>query len=262
MRRAIESLVAAGLGALVTYTVLKKPRRRHRRHERFMTHTAGTTMGISHDLLQAAHLLLRHALEERRQPVYRTAHNHATSLAPTIVVTAATALDAWLSELIGYARHTTALPDEQVASVIDIGTVPEKYERSAELLFQKRIRPSTDLKLLSKLRNEIVHFLPYAQDISARTVPDWLQYLEQHDLLISTNGSADFHFSQKLSSYALAYWACETVLAAAEGFAAQAQSSNTLQHFVSAHNFRVTGGLHSPEELHHYDTQYGLTLTR
>ena len=261
MRRAIEFLFAAALGAVATYAVVKKPRRRHRRHEHFIQQTAGTSMGISADLLQAVHLLLSTALAERRQPVYRTAQNHATAYAPTVIITAATALDAWLSELVGFARHMMGLSDDQVARLIDIGTIAEKYEQTAVFLFQQRIRPSTDLRQLSKLRNEIVHFLPYTQDITAPTVPEWLQYLDQHDLLISTKGGADFHFSQKLSSYALAYWACETVFNAAEQFAAQAQNNDAL-HFVSAHNFSVTGGLHAPNELHHFDAQYGLTLTR
>src|SRR5216110_921821 len=108
MHRAIELLFAAALGALATYAVLKKPRRRHKRHEHFIAQTGGTSMGISADLLRAAQLVLRTALEERRQPVWRTAQNHATSYAPTVIITSATALDAWLSELIGFARHTMA----------------------------------------------------------------------------------------------------------------------------------------------------------
>src|SRR3954470_7585010 len=102
MRRAVEFVVAAALGAIATYTVVKKPRRRHKRHEHFITQTAGTQVGISHELLVATHFLLTKALEERRQEVFRTAQNHATFYAPTVVITAATALDAWLSELISF----------------------------------------------------------------------------------------------------------------------------------------------------------------
>jgi len=261
MRRTIEYLVAAAVGALVTYTAIKKPRPRRKRHQHFLAKISGTSVGISMELLQATHLLLTRSLEQRRAPVWRTAENHATSYAPTVVVTVVTALDAWLSELIGFARSWVGLSNEQVASVIDIAGVPEKYERTAELLFQERIRPSTDLRLLSKLRDEIVHFLPYAQDIGAGTVPNWLQYLEQQHLLISTNGMVDFHFSQKLGSYALAYWACETAFKAAQRLAEQAQN-HPLQHLVSANNFAITQGLHAPNELHEFDAQYGLPLTQ
>ena len=261
MRRTIECLVAAGVGALVTYTALNKPRRRRKRHERFLSNVSGTSVGISVNLLQATRLLLLSALEERRHEVWRTAGNHAAWYAPTVIITVATALDAWLSELIGLARSWVGLSKEQVASVIDIAGLDEKYERTAGLLFQKRIRPSTDLRYLSKVRNEIVHFLPYAQDISAGTVPDWLQYLEQKDLLISANGAVDFHFSQKLGSYALAYWACETAFKAAQALAEKAQD-HPLQHLVSAGNFGIIAGVHAPNELQEFDARYGLTLTQ
>ena len=151
--------------------------------------------------------------------------------------------------------------DEDVADVIDIGNVPQKYERTGTLLLGERLRPSTDLKILSKLRDEVIHFLPYTQQITARTVPDWLQYLEQQRLLISTRGPGDFHFSQKLSSYALAYWACETARNAAERFAAAAQHTNAAL-FLMTENFHVTAGLHAPNELHQFDRQHGLTLTQ
>ena len=261
MRRTIEYLVAAAFGAVVTYTAIKRPRRRRKRHQHFLANISGTSVGISMELLQATHLLLQSALAERRHEVWRTAENHTTNYAPTIIVTVVTALDAWLSEIIGFARSWVGLSDEQVASVIDIAALDEKYERTTELLFQKRIRASTDLRYLSKVRNEIVHFLPYAQDISKETVPDWLQYLEQKDLLISTNGTVDFHFSQKLGSYALAYWACETACKAAQALAEKAQN-HPLQHLVSAHNFAIVVGLHAPKELHEFDAQYGLTLTQ
>ena len=105
-----------------------------------------------------------------------------------------------------------------------------------------------------------MHFLPYAQDIRTRTVPDWLQYLEQMDLLISGAGATDFHFSQKLCSYALAYWACDTVRQATERFAVQGQQSR-IAHFLASDNFQVTDGLHAPDELHIFDKQYELIVS-
>jgi hypothetical protein len=219
-------------------------------------------MGISHNLLKAGHVLLTYCLEERRQHVWCTAENHATSYAPALIVAVTTALDAWLNELLEFARYTSGLTEAELAGVIDIGTVPEKYERAAELLFGERVRPSTDLRQLSKLRNEIVHFLPYAQIITGQTVPGWLQYLDQKDLLISSNQNVDFHFSQKLCSYALAYWACETVQKAAERFAEVAQRTGREQFTATTQNFCVTAGIHSPEELKDYDAQHGIKLTQ
>jgi hypothetical protein len=236
---------------------MKRPRPRRRRHEHFLASTSGTSVGISHVLLQAAHLLLQAALEERRAGVWRTKQNHATYYAPAVVITVLTALDAWLSELIGFSRSWIGVTDEQVASVIDIGTVPDKYRRTAELVFQERVNPSSDLRLLSTVRHEIVHFLPYAQNISAN-VPDWLQQLAQKDLLITTGKTQDFHFSQKLGSYGLAYWACETVFAAAQQLAEKTPSGHPLHHLISPDNFRVVAGIHAPEELPDFDAKHGL----
>ena len=218
-------------------------------------------MGISPDLLFTVHVLLRNALDERKRPVWRVKENHATAYAPTIVVMAATALDAWLSEMIAFSRSPLHLPEDQVARVIDIGTTSDKYEGTTELLLGRRLRGSTDLRMLSKLRNEIVHFLPYTQDITKGTVPEWLQYLDQKRLLISAGGDADFHFSQKLSSYALAYWACETVFQAAEELT-KASTGNPHLDVLAANNFRVTGGIHAPEELHFFDKEHTITLTK
>jgi hypothetical protein len=262
MRRFVEILLAAGLGVAGTYWYVKKPRRRHRRNEHFLTQTSGTTMGISPDLLFTVHVLLQHALDERKRPVWRSNENHATTYAPTIVVMIATAMDAWLSELIAFARHPLHLPEEQVARVIDIGTTSDKYESGTELLLGRKLRANADLRTLSKIRNEIVHFLPYTQDITQDTVPQWLQYLDQKHLLISAAGDADFHFSQKLSSYALAYWACETAYQAAEQVTNAATPNQHLHHLVSANNFRVTAGIHSPEELHFFDNDHGITVTK
>ena len=185
--------------------------------------------------------------------------------APGVAVMIATSLDAWLSELIAFGRTPLGLREEDVARVIDIGTVAEKYRHTATLLFQQDIRPSTDLEYVSKVRNEIIHFLPYTQNVAKQTVPGWLQYLEQQDLLITAKkgkGSVDFHFSQKLGSYRLAYWACETVYAAVQALEAQAQQTkNVMAPVIRADNFCVMASIHSPEELPKYDADHGLTLT-
>src|SRR5690349_20307647 len=133
MRGFLGFVLGAGLGALGTYGFRKQPRRRQRRHTQFLSHPEGTTIGISHDLLGSVRLLMRHALNERREPVWRSAHNHATHFTPTIIITITTALDAWLNELVAFGRSHLQLSEEQVAGVIDIGTVPEKYERTSAL---------------------------------------------------------------------------------------------------------------------------------
>jgi hypothetical protein len=162
MGRVLEWLVAGGIGALAGCALARRPSRRgtSRRHEHFLTQQGGSTLGISADSLHTSHLLLRAALEERRGGVWCSADNHATMHAPGVVVMIATSLDAWLSELIAFGRTSLGLAEGDVARVIEIGTVAEKYRHTATLLFQRDIRPSTDLEYVSRVRNEIVHFLP------------------------------------------------------------------------------------------------------
>src|SRR5579885_1195763 len=174
MSRVLDWLVAGGIGALAGYSLVprrRRPRAWSRREKHFLTPSSGSMIGISTNLLQSSRLLLQASLDERRGGVWRSKENHATWYAPGVVVMIATALDAWLTELLASGRLH-----------LDISAVYSKYERAAELLFGTRIRASTDLEYVSKVRNEVVHFLPYTQDITKRTVPDWLQYLDGHDL--------------------------------------------------------------------------------
>ena len=122
----LDLLIGAGVGSVGTYALLRKPARLQRRHQYFLNKTGGTTAGISHDLLWTAHVLLRQALEERRTPVWRSADNHAARFAPIIVITITTAFDAWMNELVAFGRTWIGLPQDEIAKLIDIGTVPEK----------------------------------------------------------------------------------------------------------------------------------------
>src|SRR5579872_292879 len=222
MTRILENILAAGLGALAAYGLMKRRRRPVRkRHQHFLSNQHGTQIPISQDLLRSAECLLVNALEERKRPVWRTRHNHSTWFAPGVVVTVLTAFEAWLNELIGFARMSGSISRDEIAALID-KPLADKYRDTAQHLTGKRLPPSRDLKLLSTLRHEIVHFLPYVQDItSGKTVPPWLGDLESRQLLITSGDpGADFHFSQKLGSYALGYWACETAFSAARDFGA------------------------------------------
>ncbi|MEO8026533.1 MAG: hypothetical protein ABI823_08665, partial [Bryobacteraceae bacterium] len=92
MREILALLFGGGIGVLGTYAYLKKPRRPPKRHQHFLTETDGTIIGISPDLLSTVRLLLEHAIAERGRHVLRTKNNHATTLAPTIVITVTAAL--------------------------------------------------------------------------------------------------------------------------------------------------------------------------
>jgi len=243
------------------FAAKKKRHRRRRRHEQFLGAQGGTQIPISHNLVQAAHLLLVKALEERKSGVWRTKENHATWYAPGVILTVTTALDAWLNEVIGSVRMTGSIPDEQIAVLID-RPLYEKYREAARTVTGRRVVPK-DLKLLETLRHEIVHFLPYVQDIaSGKTVPDWLDELSAKMLLISTGDpKVEFHLSQKLCSYALAYWACEIAHVAAEDFKALYDKHQLIGPILAADNFAFFQQLAAPKDLGQFDKQYGLNLT-
>jgi hypothetical protein len=262
MTRVLENIFAAGLGALGTYGLMKKRRRPVRkRHQHFLSNQHGTQIPISQDLLGSAECLLVNALEERKRPVWRTRHNHSTWFAPGVVVTVLTAFDAWLSELIGSARISGSISHDEIVVLIE-KPLADRYRDTAQHLTGKRLSASKDLKLLSTLRHEIVHFLPYVQDItSGETVPPGLGDLESRQLLITSGDpSADFHFSQKLGSYALGYWACETAFSAARDFAAALRISG-IPH-ANIDNFAFYQSIAAPSELPKFDKQFALTLTR
>jgi len=202
MRRFVELLLAAGLGVAGTYWYVKEPRRRHRRHEHFLTRQSGATLGISPDLLFTVHVLLQHALDERKRPVWRTSENHATAYAPTIVVMIATAMDAWLSELIAFARHPLRLPEKHVASVIDIGTTSDKYESCTELLLGRKLRANADLRTLSKPATRSFTSSPTPRTLLKRPSPNGSNNLSKSTFLSAQRVTLTFT-SARNSAYML-----------------------------------------------------------
>jgi hypothetical protein len=111
-----------------------------------------------------------------------------------------------------------------------------------------------DLKLLATLRHEIIHFLRYTQMISSETVPRPLIELDRRGLLIDSGDSkADFHFTQKLSSYALAYWACEAALETALTLSTFYDRTRMISPVFLADNFAVHRQILSPTDLKKFD---------
>ena len=189
MTRILEHIGMFALGAGVCYSwakVRRKPARTLRkRHQVFLSGQNGTQLQLSPDLLLSVRCLLANALEQRKG-MWRSPKNHATNFAPGVIVLSLTALDAWLSELIGVARTTGAISTEDAVAIID-RPLPEKYQETSKRLSQQPIKPSGDLKLLNEVRHEIIHYLPYVQNVaSGQTVPTWLAKLEQQQLLIKS----------------------------------------------------------------------------
>jgi len=148
-------------------------------------------------------------------------------------VATVTAFDAWLNEIIGTTRPIE-VPQLTMAKLLDLRAT-EKYRKVAEAFFGKSIAVTDDLRLAEPLRHEVVHFLPYKYVISKETVPKSLIGLDKKRLFIDSGDSrVDFHFVQKLGSYALGYWVCQTLSNAAIAL----KDLNNATKMVGAGNYR------------------------
>jgi len=121
--------------------------------------------------------------------------------------------------------------------------------------FQKA---ASELRLLGDVRDEIVHYLPRAEFSSHGNVPAWCQVLRQRGLFIEAPGT-DFQFSQKVPSYALAYWAWEVAHQSIDFFvrSLSAPAQNICDYL--AHNFHHE--ICPPDRLREYDAMHSLKLT-
>lgn len=76
---------------------------------------------------------------------------------------------------------------------------------------------NTELGRLVELRNEIAHHLPRYLRLDAEDCPEWVRALEERQLFVKAP-ELDYQFYQKISSYALAYWAWDVASSAVEMF--------------------------------------------
>ncbi|MBI2681349.1 MAG: hypothetical protein HYX25_10150 [Candidatus Solibacter usitatus] len=261
----LQFTVAVGIGVGGAIFVLKRRRSRKpsARQREFISKQQGTMIPLSGYLVESACYLLSNSLDERKQDVWRFSDNHPARFAPAVISTIVTAFDAWLNKLVGYSRST--ISEDAIANLIS-REIPEKYREIGREIAGTSISVPSDLKLLHKLRHEIVHFLPYVQDISSgKTLPDWLGELKKKRLLITSgNPVAEFHFTQRLQSYALAYWACETAGNAARTLATAMGGKGAAGHAakMGADNFELYRQLTSPTGLGEFDERFGLILSR
>jgi hypothetical protein len=226
--------------------VLSSPRKE--REQQFVKQDQWGHYGLSYDLTFCGDRILAAALHERQGGVYRLARTHYTSYAIGAIALVATAFDAFLNEVCDFQKNR--------ALVAKTTTV----NRFVELLPPGTVFDTSDLEALSVVRNEIIHYLP-------RPIPEQghvaavLADLDRRGLLMTTPRAPGWEIPQRLASYALAYWAFETIETAlaklVEVTAKESRFSVEL-----ARNF----GLYrqsacSPDMLPEYDRQHGLKLT-
>ena len=259
--------VAIGAAAMA---LLKKPQsrktRRRTRIARFVEPGSGSSGMLSPNLLTSAYVLLNLSLDDRKRPVFRTADNHFSPHAPGVLVLVVTAFDAWLCEILNSARPGISM--DVLGETADLPTV-ERLKRISRTLCTAQISPSPDFRLAVDLRHEVIHFLPYVQDISASdTIPDWLREAGNQNIFMSAKAGrpqapGELHFSQRLCSYALGYWACQTVHKESQALTVALDPSkmSSITALATAGNFGFYSQGIAPDKLGPFDSAHGLTIT-
>jgi hypothetical protein len=218
------------------------------------THTS-----IAWDLTRSASSLLALALHERRGGVFKTSTNHATHHRVGAIVLVLTAFDAWLNETLSL---STWHGGEDLKKDVPRDPAYAKYERLAQASSIALPNEATrDLKLLGNVRNELVHHLPRPAS-GEGNVPSSLLELHRRDLFVATGRSGDFHFSQKLGSYKLAYWSFQTVETAVSSWVDHATAEWEWQFGVARNFSRYLNESCPPEDLAAFDALHGIELTR
>lgn len=248
--------IHASCGKAHSIRGIKMASRRKERSTEFNV-PAMLTQSVSSDLLETVTLLLRQGLEQRRREVWRESKNHFTSFTPAVVVLIVTAFDQWVIECL-----LTVSCDSKARDLIEMPLrqrIPEMFQ-----YWGKGLSPvcATDIPMLIDLRDEVVHYLPRGST-SQHGIPLWFRTLQSNGLLITSQGTrGDFNFYQKLTSYALGYWACETIAQAVDEVLAASPSHIRFILRAVAGNFRMFEHLTRPSHLSDYDAQFGLQLTR
>ena len=224
---------------------------RKQRHRQFEHPRDGVTTTLSTDLLRCAASLLRLALRDRTPQVHTTPTNHYSPHALGAVLVLTAGFDAWLSEAVQTLARFDAIKRRLAQHAIG-----EKYYRLAKEFAAAELPWNEDLELLLKTRHEIAHYLPRA--LGNDSVPPWLSKLEERGLFLATGRDSDFTLGQKLASYRLAYWAWQTVEAAAVGLV-EALGPRASGLKWTAANFSLYRDVPDPSELAPYDAKHGLT---
>jgi len=217
---------------------------RTQRHATFQAPQTGSISGLSWVLLACAESELRDALGDRGPGVAMSSDNHWSPHGSASILLLVAGLEAWLNEsTLPLEARCPGLRQEAKQ------TVTEKYQRIPKRVAGRSPVVSEELALVLTVRHEIAHFLPMTVEGG---VPEWLSDLQSRGLFItSPRADADYDFAAKLGSYALAYWAWETVSQAVADFL-QALGPLDLQAKalrLSAENFEGYRSLCGPNRL-------------
>ena len=212
---------------------------------------------ISASLTGCALTLLRKALDERRSGVYARRSTHYSSYALGSIVLLVDAFETWLNEAAGSYFMFKQQPKQELAN---LSSIARKYYRLAELVANTTIPQNSELETAIDLRSEIVHHLPRPAG-PAHPLPPWLEELRRRGLFVG--GQEDDGYvlvADDLASYALAYWAWETVAMAIADFLKAVGSQGDIVA-GTASNFDRYREIRPPSQLPDFDLKYNIKLT-
>jgi hypothetical protein len=203
------------------------------------------------------------ALEDRHRPVYRTSHNHYTRHALGSVLLLIDALEAWLNEVI---HHTASMAGFHEIRALADANIMRKYREIPEGLGGASLPSDPQLEAVVAVRVEIAHFLPRGRAQWTDNLPPAVQPLQREGLLITYENpeapGVDFHWTQKLASYSLAYWSWRVVDSAVERLLEALRPNERLAGLVdtmiapaASHNFRMYRQVCPPDALDQFDEQ-------
>jgi hypothetical protein len=225
------------------------------RLKQFKTQRPGPTGSLSTNLVDSARALLRQSLDDRRRGVVRAADNHYSFHSPAVITLVVTAFEAWLNECISILAYVDDLPRDFADKPIT-----KKYYEIPKRVTDSTVPDQPDLQFSIDLRHEMVHFLPRVLRETDPGAPTRLVHLADQGFLLDTpTPRGEFPLEVRLSTYRLAYWACETTEIAVAAFM-KALGSKKEYVVPTGSNFRLFHqDVCPPSELGDYDTQYGLT---
>lgn len=199
------------------------------------------------NLMRSAVTLLEKALLDRREHS-RNEFNHASRHGPGAIILAVTAFDLWLTEGI----TLLMLPSNEVRKKIDEDTLKKfrflyQYFREQEPTRSEE----KELDIVVLVRHEIVHHF-WRPDHTL--VPGWVEELQKRNLLMtSARKDADYWFTQKLGSYALAYWIFEVIEASAGATIGNSKKAAAEPRRGDLHHFQRYRTVCPPKQLAQFD---------